>query len=94
MPTKYKPARGVLGDAVLAVAIAEPLMTVPQIYQIWSTHVTAGVSLISWLGYIIAAFVWLAYSLKIRDKPLIISSTMWVIAEGLVILGVLQSRGL
>src|SRR5688572_14223649 len=48
---------------VLAVAIVEPAMTLPQIYEIWVKHESAGVSALTWGLYISAGFVWLLYGL-------------------------------
>lgn len=74
--------------AVLLVAIIEPLMTIPQIYEVWAKHQVAGVSLWTWSMYIGAAVIWLLYGFQLKDKPLIISSTLWVITEAAVVLGI------
>jgi uncharacterized protein with PQ loop repeat len=87
---KHKKDNKALNYVVLTVAIAEPLMTIPQIYQIWSTRTAAGISLLSWAGYLVAGAIWLAYGLKIRDKPLVASSVLWVISDGLVFLGAMR----
>lgn len=75
--------------SVLIVAIVEPIMTLPQIYEVWVNHQTAGVSLLTWGMYIVAAFIWLLYGLQLRDKPLVISSFLWVVTEAAVVTGVL-----
>lgn len=91
MPLKAKPKLDgrVFGKFMLAVAVIEPLTTIPQIYQIWSHKSAAGVSLITWLFYTLTACIWLVYGIKIKEKPVIISSVMWILAEGLVVLGIL-----
>ncbi|MBI2009314.1 hypothetical protein HYS84_02790 [Candidatus Saccharibacteria bacterium] len=53
---------------VLVVAVAEPLSTFPQIYEIWIRHKSEGVSVLSWSLFAIAALIWLLYGLKIKDK--------------------------
>lgn len=73
--------------AVLAVAIIEPLTTLPQAYEIWVNQKTEGVSTFTWTMYFIAAIIWLFYGLQIKDKPLIISSMLWVITEFAVVVG-------
>lgn len=75
--------------AVLIVAIAEPLMTIPQIYEVWVNHQKAGVSLLTWAMYVVAAFIWLLYGLQLKDKPLIVSSSLWILTEAAVVAGVL-----
>ena len=74
---------------VLVVAVAEPLSALPQIYEIWIKHQSEGVSALSWSLFAIAALIWLLYGLKIKDKPVIISSALWIITEIAVVLGVL-----
>ena len=75
--------------AVLCAAVVEPLMTLPQIYEIWIRHQTAGVSLATWTFYSLGATIWLAYGLTIRNRPLIISGVLWVTLQWSVVLGLL-----
>lgn len=77
----------IIKRAVLAVAIIEPLTTLPQAYEIWVNQSTEGVSTFTWTMYFAGAVIWLSYGLQIKDKPLIISSTLWVITEFSVVLG-------
>ncbi len=76
-----------LTKLVLAMAIIEPLMTLPQVYEIWIRKQAEGVSLLTWSFYIFAAIIWLLYGLKIKDRPLIIASTLWIIVELIVVIG-------
>lgn len=74
---------------VLAIAVIEPLMTLPQIYEIWIKQQAKGVSSTTWGLYIFAAIIWLLYGIQLRDRPLIISSFLWIITEMAVLVGVL-----
>jgi uncharacterized protein with PQ loop repeat len=73
--------------AVLAVAIIEPLTTLPQAYEIWVNQKAEGVSVFTWTMYFVAAIVWLFYGLQIKDKPLIILSILWAVTEFAVVVG-------
>lgn len=73
--------------SVLVVAIVEPALTLPQVYEIWVNHQAEGVSGLTWFMYIGAAVIWLLYGLQIKDKPLIISSILWVFMELAVAIG-------
>ncbi len=73
--------------SVLAIAVIEPVMTLPQIYEIWIKQETEGVSTATWGMYISAAIIWLLYGLQLKDKPLIISSILWIITESAVVIG-------
>jgi uncharacterized protein with PQ loop repeat len=84
-----KQQKKLIKRSVLVVAVIEPAMTLPQIYEIWVKHRAEGVSSITWGLYISAAFVWLMYGIQLKDKPLIISSILWIITEAAVVTGTL-----
>lgn len=71
---------------IYLAVIAGPIMTIPQIYDIWVRHMT-GVSLISWLAYLVIACMWLTYGLKHRDKPIISVQIIWIITDIAIIAG-------
>lgn len=80
----------ILDAATYVAGIASPLMTIPQIYDVWVLNKLDGVSVTSWSGYLLFSFVWLAYGIVHRDRPIFVSSMLWVIAEGLVVLRLVQ----
>jgi uncharacterized protein with PQ loop repeat len=60
-----------LFDRVLRlVSIVTMLMTVPQAVTVWTSHSADGVSLVSWMAYLLAACLWLVYGLRKRDKTI------------------------
>jgi uncharacterized protein with PQ loop repeat len=71
------------------LAVAAPLMTFPQIYEIWISKRSGGVSLLSWGFYVFSSIIWFLYAIKIKDKPLYISSGLWICANFLVVLGLI-----
>ena len=73
--------------SVLAIAVIEPLMTLPQVYEIWVMKKAEGVSGLTWGLYLIAAVIWLLYGLQLKDKPIIISSVLWLGFETAVVVG-------
>lgn len=83
----HRQQKKLIRRSVLAIAIIEPAMTIPQIYEIWINHQAEGISELTWGLYIIAAIIWLLYGLQLKDKPLIISSMLWVVMEVAVTAG-------
>lgn len=73
--------------SVLAIAIIEPAMTIPQVYEIWVMKKAEGVSELTWGLYLIAAVIWLLYGLQLKDKPIIVSSILWLVVESAVVIG-------
>lgn len=75
---------------IYTVAIASPLFTIPQIYVIFTNKTAEGVSIISWIAYMVASTVWLMYGLAHNDKPIILSNTAWVFFALLVVIGTIM----
>jgi uncharacterized protein with PQ loop repeat len=71
------------------MAVIEPLMSLPQAYGIWIKHETQGVSITTWSFFIFAAVIWLIYGIQNKSWPLIVSSTLWCIVDGIIVLGLL-----
>ena len=86
---KPKQPRNYFDTLALAVAIIEPLSTVPQIVEIYTTKNVESLSLLSWLLFMVASVIWLVYGIKIKNVPLIASSIMWVSTEVLLIVGII-----
>lgn len=67
--------------------IIGPVMTVPQLYKIWSTKNATGVSFISWAAYAIGSAFWVWYGITHKQKPLIITYGLFLIIEILIVIG-------
>ena len=74
------------------VAVIHPLTAVPQVYQIYTTHNVEGVSLWTWLGFMLLGLVFLLYGLLHKIKPFILTQILWFIVDFLVVVGVLIYR--
>ena len=74
---------------VLVMGIIEPFFVLPQAYDIWFRHELAGVSLITWVFFTIAAIIWFMYGISIKSKPIIVSYALYTILNFSVVLGLL-----
>jgi uncharacterized protein with PQ loop repeat len=74
---------------VLVFGIVESFTTLPQIYQIWVKHETAGVSVITWFSYALIECIWFAYGKKQQDRAIMAGSLSWGLMELLVAIGTL-----
>lgn len=73
------------------MAVAEPLMVLPQVYEVWVKHQTAGVSLATWGFMFSSSIIWLMYGLSVKEAPVITSAILWATMESMVFVGVLIS---
>lgn len=83
-PKKFK--RG-LDRFIIFFAPVAPLMTVPQIFDIWKSGDASGVSSVSWSMYTINSIVWLLYGVAHKEKILIYTYILWIIANLTVVIG-------
>jgi MtN3 and saliva related transmembrane protein len=71
---------------IFIAAIATPIMTLPQVYAIWIDH-SRGASIVTWASYVLIAFIWLAYGIKYRDKPIMIMQSLCIVTYSSIVVG-------
>ena len=69
------------------VALLGPLSSVPQMWEIWADRNAAGVSLVTWTLFLLTSVVWLLYGIVKSDRPLILSNSIWVVCEAIIMVG-------
>ena len=74
------------------VAVIHPLTATPQVYQIYSTQSVEGVSLLTWLGFMVLGAVFLAYGVVHKIKPFIVTQVLWFVIDFLIVAGILLYR--
>ncbi|SRR5258706_267926 len=77
-----------LEKVLRGLSVFTMLMTVPQVLTIWIGHNAGGVSLISWVSYLIGACLWFVYGLQKRDKTIYLACVGWVLLDLAVVIGV------
>lgn len=77
------------------VAFIGPASASPQVIEIFSRQSAQGVSLLSWIMYLMLGMVSLSYGLFHHLKPIIVSQILWAVMDVMVITGILMySRGI
>ena len=87
-----KPPATLIEKILPALSIVTMLMTVPQVWTVWRDHDVAGVSLLSWGTYLIAACVWFVHGLQQGDRAIYVACIGWVLLDAAVVIGVLAYR--
>ncbi len=86
---KNKLLRKEIDHIIYVVAFIGPIMTIPQIFKVWVEQNPSGVSLLTWSTYTITAFFWGVYGVVHKDKPLMLSSLLWILFDALIVIGIL-----
>ena len=85
-PDKWK---RLLDKIIYAVVLVDIVMTVPQLIDIWIGKNASGVSVASWSAYTATSFIWLFYGFVHKDKPIILSSLLWMFLDIAIVIGAL-----
>lgn len=74
---------------ILILGPMGPFIALPQIYKVWFTHETNGVSPITWGGLAVVATLWFTYGVLHNSKPIYITYALWIVMNSAVAIGVL-----
>jgi len=67
-----------------AISVA---VNVPQLIAVWTSPSIAGVSLVSWVGFLLGSVFWFAYGLLHHEKPIIVINGGLIVIQGLIVVG-------
>lgn len=84
-PNKWK---RLMDKLIYAAGIIGPLMLIPQILKIWVDKNASGVSLISWLAFLVGSCFWLGYGIMHKEKPIIFAYSLWICFKVFLIIGI------
>jgi uncharacterized protein with PQ loop repeat len=85
----HPPSVPLIDILVNIAAVVHPLTALPQLMTIYSSHVVTGISLWTWVGFLLIGLVFLAYGIVHRIKPIIVTQVLWFIVDLLVIVGII-----
>ena len=84
-PEKFKVS---MSGIICFLGVVGPVMTLPQLFKIWVEQNAAGVSMISWVTYLVTGIVWLMYGIALKEKPIILTYSIWVVLELFIVTGI------
>lgn len=73
---------------IIFASFAYPLCSVPQVIEVFGGQ-AEGVSLFSWIGFMIFSVLFLIYGWIHKVTPMIITNSLWFVVDGLVIAGLI-----
>jgi uncharacterized protein with PQ loop repeat len=69
-------------------AVGTMLMTVPQVWSIWTTSGRSDVSLVSWMAYLLSSVAWLTYGVKKADATICFANGGWIVMDLAILAGI------
>lgn len=84
--TKFKKR---IGRFALIAGIIQPLITLPQIIDIYGNQSAEDVSLLTWLGYLVFGVIFLVYGFAFNLKPIWVGQIIWLTMQSIIVVGIL-----
>ena len=84
-----QPPASSLEKVLRALSVVTMAMTLPQVYGVWFSRDSGGVSLLSWSAYLVSACLWLYYGLQKRDKTIYLACIGWIVLDGAIVAGII-----
>lgn len=88
-PVKWKRT---LDRVMYVVAIITPLLLLPQVYELYTSHDAAGLNLLTWSLLAAVKLLWVLYGIAHRAYPILISNLIFTVIDGLIISGIILFR--
>lgn len=73
---------------IIVVSIIYPLSSLPQLIGVYSGN-TEGVSILSWLIFLVCASLFFTYGIRHRVTPMIVANALWIIVDSTIVIGLL-----
>lgn len=83
-PHKFK---NLIDKLVIIGGVVGPVMTLPQVFEIYMNQNASGISVITWSTYIGLSLLWLVYGIIHKELPLIIVNTLTFILNIIIVTG-------
>jgi uncharacterized protein with PQ loop repeat len=79
-----------LDRGVFIIGALGPLVTLPQLYTLWSEKDPGGLSLFTWISYIFIASFWITYGLAHQERPIVFTYSCWILIHLAMVSGIIM----
>lgn len=77
---------------IAVIGLIGPIMTTPQIINVWVYHQVEGLAVASWGTYVMTSSFWLIYGILHKERAIILVNIAWILANVSVVSGILMFR--
>lgn len=75
-------------DRLMAfIGVMGPFATLIQVVHIFTTKNVGGISVFTWIGYMIVSSCWFIYGFFYKDKPIMIVNSLSVLVNAFIVFG-------
>ncbi len=83
------PTKAFFDKLVYATSLIMPIMSIPQVYKIFTQQDASSISLITFSTYLVGNVIWFTYGLLHKAVPILIANFLFAIVHVLILTGAL-----
>ena len=88
-PTDHEKVVHIFDKFIAVVGLIGPIMTTPQIMNVWIHHQVEGLALATWSTYVITSAFWLIYGILHKERAIILVNIAWILSNLSIVVGIL-----
>jgi uncharacterized protein with PQ loop repeat len=81
-----------LDKIMILFGLVGSFSTLIQLIRIYATHNVAGISIYSWMGYLVVTTAWFTYGFLHKSRPLVLVNFIGIITNTAIISGCIMFR--
>lgn len=78
-----------IDGSIYIIGLSSVAVNIPQLWDIWVTKNTSGVSLISWTGFFLGSIFWFGYGWIHEEMPIMVVNGMLVFVQAGIVAGLI-----
>lgn len=86
----HSPLAQAMDKGVYAIGVMAQVMTLPQIFKIFVEKDASGVSVATWISFVLVCLFWVVYGLAHRERSIVFSYSILTILDAAVVVGALM----
>lgn len=90
--TKHSSAGKFFDKSMYILPLLAPIMTLPQLLDVWQNHQKAHVSILTWGAYTLLSAIWVYYGFLHKEKQLILVNFLLLLIDGAIVVGLLLTH--
>ena len=84
-----KPSVRFLDNLIIVCSIIGPMFALPQVISAWNAKDISGLSVYTWVAWLILSLIWICYGIVHKEKPIIISCLLNASMQSAVIVAII-----
>lgn len=75
--------------SIYFLAVIGALSIVPQLIKVWTDNSISGVSLLTWVGFMVGSVFWVIYGMVHKERPILFTNSLILVIQFFIVAGLI-----